>query len=266
MEHSKYKYIYGPVSSWRLGLSLGIDPLSCRHKTCTFDCIYCQAGKTEVFPRDRGIFVPTATLIEELRSLPEVSIDYITFAGNGEPTLAANLGEMICEVRRLRKEKIAVITNASLLDREDVRQDLLQADLVEAKLDAHAAGLFKKVNRAMPGVSLEKIVGSLKAFREIFRGHLALQVMFVASNKAHAAEIAALAREIGPDEVEINTPLRESAVKPLPPEVIAAITDIFRKVCGAGIRVRSVYEAAREKSRPFNQKATEKRRGKENIK
>ncbi len=265
MEHSKYKYIYGPVSSWRLGCSLGIDPLSCQHKTCTFDCIYCQAGKTQVLPEDRGVFVPTATLIEELRSLPEVSVDYITFAGNGEPTLAANLGEMIREVRRLRKEKIAVITNASLLDREDVRQDLLLADLVEAKLDAHAAGAFERVNRAMSGVSLEKIAESLKIFRQIFKGHLALQVMFMASNKAHAAAIAALAREIGPDEVEINTPLRESAVKPLTPETIAEITGIFRRVCGAGIKVRSVYEAGREKSRPFSQRATEKRRGKENI-
>ena len=246
MGNSKYKYIYGPVSSWRLGRSLGIDPLSCQHKTCTFDCIYCQAGKTEVFPGDRGVFVPTATLIEELRSLPEVSIDYITFAGNGEPTLADNLGEMIREVRLLRKEKIAVITNASLLDREDVRQDLLLADLVEAKLDAHAAGSFKTVNRAMPGVSLEEIVGSLKAFRKVFKGHLALQVMFVESNRAHATEIAGLARDIGPDEVEINTPLRERAAKPLPPEAIEEITGILCRVCGPGIRVRSVYGGERE--------------------
>ena len=266
MENSKYKYIYGPVSSWRLGSSLGIDPLSCQHKTCTFDCIYCQAGKTEVFPGDRGIFVPTETLIEELRCFPEVPpLDYITFAGNGEPTLADNLGEMIREVRRLRKEKIAVITNASLLDREDVQQDLLLADLVEAKLDASAAETFEKVNRAMPGISLEEIVAALKAFRKLFKGHLALQVMFMASNRARAAEIAELARDIGPDEVEINTPLRESAVKPLQPEAVAEITDIFRKICGAGIKVRSVYETKREKSLPFDQAATDRRRGKENI-
>lgn len=265
MEPFKYKYIYGPVSSWRLGRSLGIDPLTCLHKTCTFDCIYCQAGRTEFFPVERGIFVPTATLIEELRSLPDVPLDYITFAGNGEPTLAKNLGEMIREVRRLRKEKIAVITNASLLDREDVQQDLLWADLVEAKLDAHASGAFEKVNRAMPGVSWEKIVAALKAFRSIYKGHLALQVMFVASNKAHAAMIAAVARDIGPDEIEINTPLRESAAKPLSSEALAAITDIFRKICGAAIKVRSVYETKREKSRPFNRKATEMRRGKEQF-
>ncbi len=264
MAHPEYKYIYGPVSSWRLGRSLGIDPLSCRHKTCTFDCVYCQAGKTESFPGDRGIFVPTATLIEELRSLPEVSLDYITFAGNGEPTLADNLGEMIREVRRVRKEKIAVITNGSLLGREDVREDLAMADLVEVKLDAHSSETFQKVNRA-PGISWDENVAGVKAFRKMYKGHLALQVMFVASNKAHAAAIAALARDIGPEEVEINTPLRASAAKPLPPGDIAEITAIFRKICGFGIKVRSVYEAKREKSLPFDQESTDQRRGKEDF-
>lgn len=265
MEHSKYKYIYGPVSSWRLGRSLGIDPLSCERKTCTFDCVYCQAGKTEVFSTEREVYVPTEVLIEEIRSLPEFSVDYITFAGNGEPTLAANLGEMIREVRRLRQEKIAVITNASLLDREDVRQDLLLADLIEAKLDAASAGPFKSVSRPMPGIPVEKIMASLRSFREIYKGYLALQVMFVASNKDQAVALATWACDVMPDEVEINTPLRESAVKPLPPETITEITGVFRRICGGRTKVRNVYEVKREKSVPFDQEAMEKRRGKENI-
>ena len=112
MEPPKYKYIYGPVSSWRLGRSLGIDPISSFQKTCTFDCVYCQSGRTEVFSTRREVFVPTEALIQELNSLPEVSIDYITFAGNGEPTLAKNLGGMIRAVKIIRREKIAVITNS----------------------------------------------------------------------------------------------------------------------------------------------------------
>lgn len=263
MEHPTYRYIYGPVSSWRLGQSLGIDPLSCVHKTCTFDCVYCQAGKTEYFPLARAIFVPTETLIEEIRTLPETPLDFITFAGNGEPTLALNLGEMIREIRRLRKEKIAVITNASLLDREDVQQDLLLTDLVEAKLDAGGAAAFKKVNRAMPEISWDGIVAGLKTFRKMYKGHLALQVMFVASNQSSVAAIAELALEIHPDEVEINTPLRESAAKPLSPVELEEITKVFRKICGHRLKVRSVYEVQREKSKPFNRQATEKRRGKE---
>ncbi|OGX10708.1 MAG: hypothetical protein A2351_06170 [Omnitrophica bacterium RIFOXYB12_FULL_50_7] len=263
MEQSKYKYIYGPVSSWRLGRSLGIDPISSCQKTCTFDCVYCQVGRTEVFSGQREVFVPTEALIHELRSLPDVPIDYITFAGNGEPTLAKNLGEMIRAVKMVRKEKIAVITNASLIHRKDVVEDLLLADLVEAKLDASSDVFLKAVNQSMAEIRWEDIVEGLKAFRKVYHGHLTLQVMFVASNKACAAAIAKIAHQIGPDEVEINTPLRACSVKPLSIEDMEEITAIFRRICGARIKVRSVYEAKREISRPFCQPSTERRRGKE---
>jgi len=264
MEQPKYKYIYGPVSSWRLGQSLGIDPIASFQKICTFDCVYCQAGRTEVFSAQREVFVPTEALIHELRSLPDISIDYITFAGNGEPTLAKNLGEMIRAVKMVRNEKVAVITNASLISRKDVVEDLLFADLVEAKLDASSAVSFQAVNRPMPEIVLEDIVEGLKAFRKVYRGHLTLQIMFVSSNKDCAAALAKIAHQIGPAEVKVNTPLRACAVKPLSIEDIAEITAIFRGICGAGIKVRSVYETKQEKSRPFCQQVTERRRGKEN--
>ena len=263
MEQPQYKYIYGPVSSWRIGKSLGIDPISSCQKTCTFDCVYCQAGKTEFFTGEREIFVSTEDLVDELRSLPEVAVDYITFAGNGEPTLAKNLGEMIRAVKIFRKEKVAVITNASLIDRKDVQEDLLVADLVEAKLDACSVDSLDLMNRPAPGILWENILGGLKSFRKIYRGHLVLQLMFVRSNQALALEIAELARDIGPDEIAINTPLRVNPVKPLAQEPLNEITAIFRKVCGDKIPVRSVYEAKREKSKPFCQPSTDRRRGKE---
>ncbi len=264
MEQPKYKYIYGPVSSWRLGRSLGIDPISSFQKTCTFDCVYCQSGKTEVLSCNREVFVPTEALMHELRSLPEISVDYITFAGHGEPTLAKNLGEMIRAVKMARNEKIAVITNASLIDRKDVVEDLLLADLVEAKLDASSEAFFKAVNKPMPEIHWEEIVEGLKAFRKIYHEHLTLQIMFIASNKACAPALAKIAHQIGPDEIEINTPLRTCDVKPLSIEEIEEITAIFRGICGTRTRVRSVYEAKREKSLPFCQPSTERRRGKEN--
>jgi wyosine [tRNA(Phe)-imidazoG37] synthetase (radical SAM superfamily) len=265
MEESKYKYIYGPVSSWRLGRSLGIDPVSSSQKTCTFNCVYCQSGPTEFFPDQREIFVATEDLVDEIRSLPEVALDCITFAGSGEPTLAKNLGEMIRAIKIFRKEKVAVITNASLLDRPDVQEDLLNADIVEAKLDASSPESLNVVNRPQPGVSLGNILLGLKAFRKIYHGRLVLQIMFVRSNQASAAEIAKIACDLGPDEIEINTPLRVSPVKPLAPEPLEEITAIFRKVCGDKIPVRSVYETQREKSKPFSQPATEWRRGKEAL-
>ncbi len=265
MEKSKYKYIYGPVSSWRIGKSLGIDPVSTARKTCTFDCVYCQVGRTEVFPTEREVFVPTEALLKEIRSLPAMELDYITFAGSGEPTLAKNLGEMIRGIRALRKEKIAVITNASLIDRPDVREDLLLTDRVEAKLDASSSVLFGNVNHPAAGITLVEIVDGLKAFRKVYRGHLTLQVMFVASNKKDANGIMALARGIQPDEIEVNTPLRACAVKPLSPEELEEITRAFRTACGDKVPVRSVYESKREKSSPLCQASTDLRRGKECV-
>ena len=263
MEQPQYKYIYGPVASWRIGKSLGIDPISSLEKTCTFDCVYCQAGRTEIFSDKREVFVPTEALTHELRSLPNVPIDYITFAGNGEPTLAKNLGEMIRAVKMIRHEKIAVITNASLISRKDVVEDLLLADLVEAKLDASSAASFKAVNQPMMEILWEDVMAGLKAFRKVFQGRLTLQIMFVASNKSCAAAIAKQALEIAPDLIEINTPLRISPAKPLSPEDLAEVAGIFRGICGDKIPARSVYEAKREKSKPFSQPLTERRRGKE---
>ncbi len=263
MEQHHYQYIYGPVTSWRLGKSLGIDPVSTDEKTCSFNCVYCQAGRTTVLTVERKVFVPTEALIRELRALPEMEIDSITFAGNGEPTLAKNLGEMIRAVRGIREEKIAVITNASLIDRKDVQEDLVLADLVEAKLDVCSADSLQKVNHPSAEIVWEAIVTGLKTFRKIYQGHLNLQIMFVAGNQADAADIARAALGIGADEIEINTPLRESPVKPLSPAEIGKVTDIFRSTCGTAVKVRSVYEEKREKSEPFCRRATERRRGKE---
>lgn len=265
MESPKYKYIYGPVSSWRLGRSLGIDPISSTQKTCTFDCVYCQAGPTAFFPQERELFVTTEDLVDELRFLPDVEIDYITFAGNGEPTLAKNLGEMIRAVKIFRKEKIAVITNASLIDRKDVQADLLEADLVEAKLDAFSSASLARVNRPASWMVWEKMVEGLKSFRKIYQGRFVLQIMFVGANRVDAREIAKLAYEINPDEIEINTPLRVSPAPALGYEAMDEVTRIFREVCASKIKVRSVYEEKREKSQPWCERSTERRRGKETL-
>jgi len=132
-----YKYIYGPVPSWRLGNSLGIDLLSQKNKICNFDYGYCQLKSTSYYTDERKQYVKTEDIIAEIRQLPvNVEIDYLTFSGRGESTLAANLGEAITAVKNLRSEPVAVLTNSALIDREDVRRDLSHADFVVAKLDA----------------------------------------------------------------------------------------------------------------------------------
>jgi len=237
MSKKNYRYSYGPVRSWRLGNSLGIDPVCSKEKVCTFDCIYCQAGKTEVFRDKREIFVPTEKIIKEISSLGPAEIDYITFSGRGEPTLAKNLGGIIKEIRKIRKEKIAVITNASLIDRKDVQEELNLADFVMVKLDAASRNLFVKVNRPMQGIEFDRVLKGIKAFKSGYRGRLALQIMFVEQNKLHAEEIARIVKEISPDEVQINTPLRPCEVKPLSKEEIDNIKRYFKDM-----NIISVYD------------------------
>ncbi len=257
MKKNKYKYIYGPVSSWRLDSSLGVDLVSRPEKICSFDCVYCQIGRTEFFSAERKIFVPTEEVITEFKSIPDVRIDYITFSGKGEPTLALNLGEVIERLRELRKEKIAVITNSSFLNTEAVREDLKGADLVMAKLDACSRKSLEKINNPMAGISYDHIISGIKEFRKSYVGKLALQIMFIEGNRDCAEKIADVAREIGPDEVQINTPLRKCEVKPLSEDDLRKIKSYFK-----GMNVISVYEAKKEKVYPMDKSDTSLRRGK----
>ncbi|MBN1522784.1 MAG: radical SAM protein [Candidatus Aureabacteria bacterium] len=257
MKKKNYKYIYGPVPSWRLGSSLGIDPLSQSEKVCTFDCTYCQIGKTKSLTDERRIFVPVSDLLDELKSLPPLELDYITFSGTGEPTLALNLGEMIKEVKKIRPEKVAVLTNSTMMSMEDVQKDLFYADFVAAKLDAATQSIFEDINKPMKHIRLEDIIQSIKTFRSCYIGKLALQVMFVEQNKTHAAEIARIVREINADEIQINTPLRPSRVKPLSQKELEKVKSYFKD-----INVISVYETEKKKVEPVSREETLKRRGK----
>jgi len=243
----KFKYIYGPVPSWRLGRSLGIDPISSDKKICTFDCVYCQLGSASPFSSERKVYVETEKIIDELKKLSDVKIDYITFSGMGEPTLAKNLGELIKAVKRLRKEKVAVLTNASLLDRKDVRDELSAADFVVAKLDAPSQELFGRINKASSGTRFDDIVDGIKKFRKEYKGRLGLQIMFIAENKDKAAEMASLAKEIEPHEIQINTPLRPCAAGALPKGDILKIKKEFLATPGFRADVVTVYEAKRKK-------------------
>ncbi len=252
-----FKYIYGPVPSWRLGSSLGIDLLSERDKICTFNCTYCQVGEALFYTTERKVFVPTEKVVEEIRALPEIHIDYITFSGRGEPTLAENLGEAIREVKKVRKEPIAVLTNSSLIGREDVRGELIFADLVACKIDASSDKTFTLINRPDKTIRFESVLDGIKNFRKIYKNKLALQVMFIEKNKLQAQKIAVLAKEINPDEVQINTPLRPSRRGFLSKSEISKIKEYFKD-----FNVVSVYDAPHIKVEPISTGDTLRRRGK----
>jgi wyosine [tRNA(Phe)-imidazoG37] synthetase (radical SAM superfamily) len=252
------RVVYGPVPSWRLGRSLGIDLISAEGKTCTFDCVYCQLGRTIRLTDHRRVFVETALLRAELATLPPVKIDTVTFSGTGEPTLAANLGEALEVIRDyafLTDVPRAVLTNASLMRRPEVRRDLAQADIVVAKLDAPDERLFRVVNRPVGGCSWTGVVEGIRAFREEFKGKLALQMMFIAANRHRAVELAGLARSLHADEIELNTPLRPSRTAPLSECEMSEIKMAFGE-----LPVIAVYAARPPQVKPLNAAEMERRR------
>ncbi len=250
--------LYGPVSSWRLGRSLGVDLVSTKGKTCSFDCIYCQLGRTVHPLVRRREFVTVSQLAQELETVRNIVVDYVTFSGVAEPTLASNLGQAIELVKSVLGSPVAVLTNSSLMPREDVRRELSQADVVVAKVDAHNEELFRRINRPRIKSTLDEILEAIRRFREEYRGKLALQMMFVEASKTYAPEMERIAEELSPDEVQINTPLRSCAVKPLTPEEIAAIRQEFAGLKG----VVTVYEALRLEVIPLNLEETLRRRPK----
>jgi wyosine [tRNA(Phe)-imidazoG37] synthetase (radical SAM superfamily) len=251
------KTVYGPVPSWRFGRSLGIDPV-CRfkEKVCSFDCIYCQLGRTKHKIIRRRKFVEASRIEKDLKdALKKAKADIITISGSSEPTLASNLGEIIKKIRKTSGLPIAILTNASLLSRKEVRKELSQLDIVAAKLDAPNAEIFKKINRPYKSVSFKRLVEGIMRFRKEYRGKLALQMMFTKENAAYAKEMAELAEKIKPDEVQLNTPLRPSPVKPLSPSEMKKIKKEFRK-----FNVISVYDAEKVKAKALDLHETEARR------
>ena len=257
MKKKEFKYIYGPVPSWRLGASLGIDLFAQGKKVCNFDCIYCQVGRTKQYTPLPRLKVKISEVIEELKQLPKLKVDYITFSGRGDPSLIKNLGRIINAVKKLKIAKVAVLTNGALINRPQVRKNLSAADVVVVKLDAYSQASLKKINRPAKGIKFEKILEGIKQFRKSFKGKLALQIMFVPENEKHAGSLAQLAWWINPDQVQVNTPRRVSRVKPLTKQDIARI-----KECFFGMDFISVYNTKSKKVFPISTKETLIRRGK----
>lgn len=257
-----FKYIYGPVSSWRLGSSLGIDLLSQEDKVCNFDCVYCQLGATQRHTTERKVYLPVGDILEELEKFPSVELDYITFSGRGEPSLAQNLGEMIKAVKSLRNIPVAVLTNSSLLYREDVREEMFAADFVIAKLDACSPESLGEINNPAKDIEFVSLLEGIKGFKTQYQGKLALQAMFIDRNKDDIQKFAYLINYIKPDEVQINTPLRHCSMAPLSSEKILMIKNFFIHSCKEN-NIVSVYDKRGLRDiLPISGEDTLKRRGK----
>ncbi|MFQ5867733.1 MAG: radical SAM protein [bacterium] len=207
-------YIYGPVPSWRLGRSLGIDIIP--FKICSFNCIYCETGRTTNLTVERKEYVSKDLVVEELKAflLKRKNIDYITFSGSGEPTLNSKIGEMVNEVKKLTDVPVAILTNSSLLNREEVRRELRKADVVLPSLDVVSQSLFESLNRPHPSLKVEEIIEGLIEFRKEFKNKIWLEVLLVKGINDGPEDIHKLAEVIEkmePDKIQLNTVVRPPA-------------------------------------------------------
>jgi len=210
-------HIFGPVPSRRLGRSLGVDLVP--FKTCTYDCIYCQLGRTTNKTMERKEWVPLHDVLGELREKLSGEPDYVTLSGSGEPTLFSRIDELIDRIKAMTDVPVAVLTNGSLLWREDVRRQLMDADLVIPSLDAGDKIVFRHVNRPHEAISFEQMLDGLIEFRHEFRGQFWLEVFMLSANTAMPAGLSKIAQcvdRIRPHRVQLNTvtrpPAEESAV------------------------------------------------------
>ncbi|NPU85195.1 MAG: radical SAM protein [Syntrophaceae bacterium] len=214
MSLGAFQYVYGPVPSRRLGRSLGVDLVP--FKTCTYDCVYCQLGRTTNRTLVRDAYVPVDAVLAELeRKLAGGDVpDCITLAGSGEPTLHSGIGRVIARIRERTDVPVAVLTNGSLLWMKDVQDDLMQAELVIPSLDAGDDRLFQTVNRPHEELSFERVMDGMAEFVRRFPGETWLEILLLAGVTGMPAEvrkIADLAARIGPARIQLNTVSRPPA-------------------------------------------------------
>jgi len=234
-----FKHVFGPVMSRRLGRSLGINNIP--YKTCTYSCIYCQLGRTRNLSIERRAFYSPEEVVSEVSEFinnVDEKVDYVTFVPDGEPLLDIRIGQEIAEIKKSVSKPIAVLTNASLLFREDVRKDLLDADLVSVKIDALTEDTWKKVNRPHPGLKLADILKGIKEFAGMFKGKLVTETMLVNEFNTSPEELKLIVdfiRDLEPWRAYIAIPVRPPAevyAKPPPPERLVEAYTLFADKLG----------------------------------
>jgi wyosine [tRNA(Phe)-imidazoG37] synthetase (radical SAM superfamily) len=241
------KYLFGPVASRRLGLSLGIDIVP--FKICSQDCIYCELGPTTEKSIERKDYAPIEDILAELKErLAEgLSVDFITITGSGEPTLNSRLGELVEKIKKITKIPVAILTNGTLFYRQDVRADCAKADVVVPSLDAGDEGVFEKINRPHPDINIEKLILGLCSFRDEYHGQIWLEVFLVEgvnTGVEQIAEIKEAIKRIRPDKIQLNTAVRptaEAGIERVKPERLADIA----KELGENCEVVADFSAAR---------------------
>ena len=204
-----YRYLFGPVPSRRLGISLGVDLVP--HKVCSLDCVYCECGATTKLTLDRKEYILYDRVIKELNHYftHNPDPDYITFSGSGEPTLNVRFGDVIEFIKQRKPDiPVAVLTNGTLLHQEQVRKELLKVDVVLPSLDAATETTFRKLNRPHHDLNLEEYIRGLEQFRKEYSGKLWLEVLILPgynNDETNLNHLKAAFQKIQPDKIQLNT-------------------------------------------------------------
>jgi len=232
------KYVFGPVPSRRLGKSLGVNNIPA--KICSYSCVYCQLGRTIRYSIERDEYYDPKEVADEIikcvESCGKRKIRVVTFVPDGEPTLDKNLGKIIKMIKNKIDKKIAIISNSSLIYRDDVVNDLLEADIVSLKVDAVDEDIFRKVNRPHPKINLYDILDGIARFRRLFKGKLYTESMMIDGlndSKDHLDGLIKFIRKVKPNKAFIAVPTRPPAeywVKPSKPEKLVYIHEKLSRI------------------------------------
>ena len=214
-----YKYLFGPVPSRRLGMSLGVDLVP--HKVCTLDCVYCECGASTKLTLERKEYILFDKVVNELKDFfsKNPNPDYITFSGSGEPTLNSRIGDVLNFIKKIKPEiPVAVLTNGTLLSNEAVRNEIINSDVVLPSLDAAVQSSFNKINRPAQIIDIQNYIQGIEKFSTIFKGEIWLEILIIPGFNDSKENIDALKtaiKRIKPDKVQLNTLDRPGTVSEL---------------------------------------------------
>lgn len=230
---NSFKHLFGPVPSRRFGRSLGVDLTPGR--SCSFNCVFCQVGRTADLTVQRREYVPTRNVLDELETWLQGGgeADVISLAGSGEPTLHSGFGEVLRFARDQSPFRTALLSNGTTFSMQDVREDACAADVVKLSLSAWDQASFEEINRPHPKLSLGEIIDGYIAFREIYEGEIWLEVFLVPginSSEPDVRRIAGIAKAISPARIHLNSSVRppaEGAVTPVSEQKLRRLCGLF---------------------------------------
>ena len=204
-----YKYLFGPVPSRRLGMSLGVDLVP--RKVCSLDCVYCEVGATTKLTLERKEYILYDKVTKELEHYFSTSPepDYITFSGSGEPTLNSRIGDVLEFVKKKKPHiPVAVLTNGTLFHDREVRSELLNAAVILPSLDAALDSSFQKINKPASQLKIETYIQGLEDFRKEYTGEIWLEILIIPGYNDGKENLSALKKafkRIKPNRIQLNT-------------------------------------------------------------